>query len=935
MPKQLPNYNEINIESLRPFSLIQLVALDLDGTLLDSSESILPETVRTLASSLINHRYGKVRTTIATGRTLTGARPLLDKLRILNDTPIILYNGSLVLNKRYDILHQDKIPAGALQQIIELSSRFKVKVIAYICDLFGADGPTEDAIGWSSLDRPDLDHNKMRVIWLDWNKVNNSITPSFIVIHTMGQTEAISCISSGLSRINDISYTYGGDAYIEVRPKNSNKGIALEFVAKNLELNRNQVLAMGDNDNDAEMLTWAGIGVAVDSASEIAKQSSDYIANQAVIAAGAIEVLTLVRSARKLFFPMTSHPGKSKIMSASITKNKKTDVHIISDQDSLGSRSLFVAEENVLDFCYEVFGNIVDASILKFIIDLGLLSVYKFKNQKMILKNDLASLIDVLIIPKEKDASRLQCEQLIEQDVININSNTRIDLMHEGPVTIPTFFSATRNLISAHRYFLNQENKTELSMPYSPSARLTSFSENVVEYAKKQLDREKKVDINTISQFARSAQYMGSKRALCGFLAEGISSVLPEHGIVVDLMCGSGVASGAFSRIWKTYSSDAQEFCRILAVIHGGGFNCKAAQNLISIISPIFKIHFDDLNQNLSDTLKREEKIFCSNTSEVLMQEYKHFMQTFPTLINLESTSQWNPKNEVMLRKRDSLRYPYCLFTSYFANVYFGVRQSVEIDSLRYSIDQLKDDNEKCWALGALIAAVSALGTTYGGHFAQPGYKDINMSNIVKIIDKRSPSIIHEFTVRLLNLSEQSQNTSRCIEAVPGPWSNALTILGDKLRQQPVLVYLDAPYTREEYSRYYHLLETLVTYTYPSCTGIGLTPKSNERFKSEFFTKVASKVEDAVVNVITNILKRDWMCAWSYSDSGAANIYQVINSVHQETNCDVKSYSAPFVHKSQGGKKNKKVTEYLIIFSPMKSPTLLSTSTNPCSTDCL
>lgn len=216
---------------------------------------------------------------------------------------------------------------------------------------------------------------------------------------------------------------------------------------------------------------------------------------------------------------------------------------------------------------------------------------------------------------------------------------------------------------------------------------------------------------------------------------------------------------------------------------------------------------------------------------------------------------------------------------------------------------------------------MSALGTTYGGHFAQPpvrNYNDITLRNLSSIIDKRSPSIIHEFAVRLLNLSEQSQNSDRQIEIVPGPWSNALSILDDELGNEPVLVYLDAPYTREEYSRFYHVLETLVSYTYPSCTGIGLTPKPGERFKSEFFTKVETQIADALVSVITNILQRGWICAWSYSDSSAANIYQVISSVCRKMTFDIKSYSAPFVHKSQGGAKPKKVTEYLIIFSPKK-----------------
>lgn len=299
MPKLLPNYEEFDLESLYPFYGIRLVALDLDGTLLESNQSELPEKVLELARQLRNHHYGIVRMTIATGRTLTGARPLLDRFPILNDTPIILYNGSLVLTRKYNVLYREIIPTGSLERIIQISSRFRVKVIAYVCNCLGADGPKEYALGWSSLDRPETDYNKMAVEWLDWDKVESDITPSAVVIHTSGQAKAISDISSELSKIDDISYTHGG-TYIEVRPKNSNKGIALKFAADSLHLSRNQVLAIGDNDNDAEMLSWAGIGVAVDSASNLAVISSDYTASRGVIE-GAIEALILVRSARRLF----------------------------------------------------------------------------------------------------------------------------------------------------------------------------------------------------------------------------------------------------------------------------------------------------------------------------------------------------------------------------------------------------------------------------------------------------------------------------------------------------------------------------------------------------------------------------------------------------------------------------------------------------------
>jgi adenine-specific DNA methylase len=411
---------------------------------------------------------------------------------------------------------------------------------------------------------------------------------------------------------------------------------------------------------------------------------------------------------------------------------------------------------------------------------------------------------------------------------------------------------------------------------------------------------------------------MGSKRSLCGFIVEGISSILPKNGVVVDLMCGSGVLSGAFSRLWDTYSSDAQEFCKILSCVHSGGFDKASGQKVISQLSHHIKQNFDILRNKIPDWLSTEEDLFSRDIDETLLFDYQKFLATFPTLPNGKKAMTWNPQDEVSSRRNGFYQYPYCLFTTYFANVYFGLRQCAEIDSIRYAIDQLDDDKERTWAFGALIATLSALGSTYGGHFAQPGIdnKNITLSKLSSVISTRAFSINHEFVVRMLNLSEQSQLSSKSVTTVPGPWPNALASLDIKLKGKTVLVYVDPPYKREEYSRYYHVLETLVTYLYPSCTGKGLTPQPGERFRSEFFTKNESKINTTIISLIKNILQRGWMCGWSYSDSGIANISHVIKEVNRQTSCQVSSYAVPFQHKSQGGARPKKVTEYLILFSP-------------------
>lgn len=102
-----------------------------------------------------------------------------------------------------------------------------------------------------------------------------------------------------------------------------------------------------------------------------------------------------------------------------------------------------------------------------------------------------------------------------------------------------------------------------------------------------------------------------------------------------------------------------------------------------------------------------------------------------------------------------------------------------------------------------------------------------------------------EFSKRFLSLGEQSEKCSHEIKMVDGPWKAALEKIG-RLDLTDSVVYLDAPYKREEYSRYYHALETMVKYDYPSSENKGhiCSKSKGERFATEFFTK---KMEYSIV----------------------------------------------------------------------------------------
>ncbi len=299
MLKKLPKWDTDDVRSLEPFSKIRLLAVDLDGTLMPYNSPEIYKTIRKLHKSL--NRY-EVKLTLATGRTLNGTLPLLAQLSLPEGTPIILYNGSVVVrNGKFETLLRKTMPVEILREVLKISRLYKVRILAYICDnVFGKIGPNEYVIGWSRSGYPEYEFNKMRVQWMTDDKTDGIPDPTAIVIDTTEDQSSVVPIEKLLRRMG-ISITRSGLNYIEVRPALSNKGKALEYITPVLKISKDEVLALGDSDNDAEMLAWAGISVAVTNASPLALQQSDYICKYDA-AKGAVEALRLVRNARRYFF---------------------------------------------------------------------------------------------------------------------------------------------------------------------------------------------------------------------------------------------------------------------------------------------------------------------------------------------------------------------------------------------------------------------------------------------------------------------------------------------------------------------------------------------------------------------------------------------------------------------------------------------------------
>ncbi|WP_438284192.1 hypothetical protein [Pseudomonas alabamensis] len=425
------------------------------------------------------------------------------------------------------------------------------------------------------------------------------------------------------------------------------------------------------------------------------------------------------------------------------------------------------------------------------------------------------------------------------------------------------------------------------------------------------------------TQFSRSAHYMGSKAFLAPYLAEIVHTLSPATTVVLDLMCGSGAASGYFSREWRTLASDAQEFSRLLAKVQGGGLNGDRAATIAESVLTEARRRYSTLPDCFLKAVEIENDFLSSELTPDVVAELYNWISKYPRVNNIGEISNQDYCSVLEFLDLGQNTSQHLLFSTYYANLFFGVRQAAEIDCLRGAIDQMQNAQERDWALGALICATSSCAYSYGGHFAQPKYDGVSEERLrilaTDLIVSRGLSVSHEFFVRLTSLGEESEKNRNEIESLEGPWQIAIEKAGAMVGDAVTCVYLDPPYTRDEYSRYYHILETLVRYDYPSVQDKASMPKRGQagRFASAFATRNTLVIEDLIVEIIEKVLSKGWSCLWSYSSTGVASVEKILQRLSKD-NRKINVFGMTHSYKGQGKHKAKAVREYAVMVQHIK-----------------
>jgi len=246
---------------------IHLVAIDVDGTLLNSSNEVSNATAAVLRQA---RKEDGVHIVLATARPPRSVMPFYRLLDL--DSPMINYNGALVYDPPSNrvLLHVPVGPKLARQVVRAARAAFPgVSVSAEIIDRWYTDRVDNTYITQTGrVFRPDL-----------VGPIDDWLTQPVTKLLLLGPPEQMAGIGAMLAKTfkHQVIIMQTEGELLQIMHPTVSKAQALKTVAGELGVTRQQVMAIGDNANDVEMLRWAGLGVAMANAAPAAIAAADAI----------------------------------------------------------------------------------------------------------------------------------------------------------------------------------------------------------------------------------------------------------------------------------------------------------------------------------------------------------------------------------------------------------------------------------------------------------------------------------------------------------------------------------------------------------------------------------------------------------------------------------------------------------------------------------
>lgn len=246
------------------------IALDLDGTLMDSSKK-LPDKNKYAIQEAIDKGIAVI---LASGRPMFGVLPVAEKLKLnVRGGYILAYNGGNILDcKSGKIIYSRDIPYECVGSICETASEQGVYALTYFEDKIVSESDTDEYV----IKEAFCNSAGIKVV----NNLAEFVDYPVAKFLVVGEHSKLLPVQEKLKKLHGdvLDIFFSEDYFLEIVPKNVGKDSSLEALLKLLGIKREELIACGDAMNDVSMIKYAGLGVAMENAYPGIREYADYVA---------------------------------------------------------------------------------------------------------------------------------------------------------------------------------------------------------------------------------------------------------------------------------------------------------------------------------------------------------------------------------------------------------------------------------------------------------------------------------------------------------------------------------------------------------------------------------------------------------------------------------------------------------------------------------
>lgn len=248
--------------------MYKLIALDMDGTLLDEEKNITQANF----DAIQNAKAQGKNVIIATGRPLAGVRRYLEHLNLVSDEDyVVAFNGALVQNtKSGDIISKVTLSMDDYRYLYEVSKRLGVHIHAL------TESYVTTPINNKYTD-VEAEINQIPIVEKQLFELSEDLT--IVKVMFIDEPEILDNIILQIPEEVYERYTVLRSCpfFLEFLDKKVNKGFGVNAVANKLGISSEDVICVGDAGNDIDMIKYAGLGVAMGNAFDEVKEIANYI----------------------------------------------------------------------------------------------------------------------------------------------------------------------------------------------------------------------------------------------------------------------------------------------------------------------------------------------------------------------------------------------------------------------------------------------------------------------------------------------------------------------------------------------------------------------------------------------------------------------------------------------------------------------------------